>query len=249
MTPFLPSPRPPGPRRSSARLGMALTAAGLLTLAVPSAAEAHVRVLADSTTTGSFSALTFRVPTESATASTVEVSVQLPQDHPFLDVSAKPVPGWTVSSTEQKLPEPATLEGTTLTKAVRTVTWTAGRGAGVAPGEYQEFALSVGPLPPAGTVLLPATQTYSDGTTVRWDEPTPASGEEPEHPAPALVVTAAAASPGPTGTFSREPAPTASLSTSRPDWLARGLGAGALVVALVGLGVALTGRRRRSAAR
>ena len=43
-----------------------------------------------------------------------------------------------------------------------------------------------------GTVLLPATQTYSDGEVVRWDEPTPSSGEEPEHPAPALSTPSGA---------------------------------------------------------
>lgn len=264
MTSDIPASPPSAARHTSARTGVALVAAVLLTLAAPGAAQAHVRVLPDSTATGSFSALTFRVPNESATASTVKLTVQLPQDNPFLYVSSKPVAGWTVASTEAKLPKPVTSEGTTLTKAVRTVTWTADKAAAVGPGEYQEFSLSVGPLPAVGTVLLPATQTYSDGTVVRWNEPTPASGEEPEHPAPELVVTAAAAGGGadmgdesPAASASSAPASSAppvssadaATTTTRSDGVARGLGVGALVVALAGLGVALTGRQRRSAGR
>ncbi len=221
--------------RVPVRLTATAAAAGLLALATPAVADAHVRVLADSTTAGSFSALTFRVPNESDQADTVKVSVQLPQQSPFLYVSSRPVPGWTATSTEEALPEPVTSEGTTLTRAVRTVTWTAGKDAGVAPGQYQEFALSVGPLPAAGTVLLPATQTYSDGTVVTWDQPTPASGEEPERPAPELVVTGA------------EAQTTTTLTPSRPDGVARGLGAAALVVSLVGVALALLRGRRRTA--
>lgn len=162
------------------RLVLAIAAAAGLMMAAPTLAQAHVRVHADNPTAGSFSALTFRVPTESDTASTVEVQVDLPQDTPFLFVSTKPLPGWTAQVSEQPLPKPVEVEGTQVTKAARSITWTADQAAVIKPGEYQEFAISVGPLPAAGTVLLPATQTYSDGTVVKWDQPTPAGGEEPE---------------------------------------------------------------------
>ncbi|WP_375425741.1 YcnI family protein [uncultured Friedmanniella sp.] len=236
------------PTASRFRLPLRLTAtaaaAGLLVLTGPALADAHVRVAADSTTAGAFSALTFRVPNESDTAGTVKLTVQLPQDKPFLYVSSKPVPGWTVTTTEQKLPEPMKMEGTTITKAPRTVTWTAAKDSAIEPGQYQEFSLSVGPLPAAGSdLLLPATQTYSDGTVVMWDEPTPASGEEPEHPAPELMVTAPApASPAPSGTG------TVTLTRAGgSDGVARGLGVAALVVAVAGLAVALLRGRRRTA--
>lgn len=211
----------------------------------------------DSTASGSFSELTFRVPNESDTAGTVKVQVQLPQDHPFLEVDTRPVPGWTAKTTEETLPKPMVLEGATITKAVRTVTWTADRGSEVGPGQYQEFAISVGPLPAPGTVLLPATQTYSDGKVVTWDEPTPASGDEPEHPAPALVVTAAdttgSGGMAPTGQTSPaagptlSAAPTVEAAAAGSDPVARGLGVVALVVAAAGLVVAVSARRRRAA--
>jgi periplasmic copper chaperone A len=224
------------------RLGAAAGLGALLLLPATSA-DAHVRVSADSTAPGSFSALTFRVPDESATAGTVRLSVRLPQDTPFLSVSSRPVPGWRLATTEAALPKPVESEGTTLTKAVRTVTWTAEKGTQIAPGEYQEFSISVGPLPAIGTVLLPATQTYSDGTVVSWDQPTPAGGEEPEHPAPALVVAvgeASAAPAAPPGT----PAAVSGVA-SRADGVARGLGGAGLALGLAALVVAVLGARRR----
>lgn len=229
------------PRRSRrrGRLFRATGAVGLATalaLLTGGSASAHVRVHPDSTVTGSFSALTFRVPNESDTAGTVAVQITLPTDTPFLSVSAKPVPGWSVASVEAPLPTPVVVEGTTVTKAVRTVTWTAGAGSQVKPGEYQEFSISAGPLPAPGTVELPATQTYSDGTVVMWDQATPASGPEPEHPAPAFDVTAAGATPS--GGAAGEASQAGAQVQPGTDVLARVLGgvgalAGAAALALV----------------
>ncbi|HEX8508823.1 MAG TPA: YcnI family protein [Propionibacteriaceae bacterium] len=241
-----------------------LAAAGLVPGA--GAAAAHVRVKADSTTTGSFSALTFRVPNESDTAATVKLAVQLPQESPFVFVSIKPVPGWTAKTTEAALPKPVEGESGTITKAIRTITWTADdKDAGIGGGEYQEFSISVGPLPKPGTVLLPVVQTYSDGEVSSWIEPTPASGAEPESPAPVLEVTAAAteggaggepAGPGSPATESpaaESPAAPASPTTSTQssgssDGLARGLAGTGLAVAIGSLVAALAGRRGRGSA-
>ena len=152
------------------------------------AAAAHVRVHADSTEAGSFSQLTFRVPNESDAAGTVTVEVTLPQDTPLLYVSTKPLPGWTATVTEQPLPAPVTVEGTTLTKAPRTVTWQAQPGTRIDPASTRTSTSPPARCRRAGTVALPAVQTYSDGTVVHWDQPTPAGGAEPEHPGPGHAV-------------------------------------------------------------
>lgn len=238
-------------RRRPVLLLAGLAAAGLVLLPAATA-DAHVRVIADNPTGGGFSALTFRVPNESDTAGTIKVSVQLPQDTPFVYVSTRPVPGWTVAAAKEKLPKPYDFDGTTITEAVRTVTWTAEKGTQIAPGEYQEFSISAGPLPAdPGTVLLPATQTYSDGEVVTWDQPTPASGEEPEHPAPAFDVVAAASGAdhhgGSTATESAVPAGaedhgTSSVTTSDP--VGRILGGLGLVAGVAALVVAVLAWRR-----
>ena len=53
---------------AAARVAAALGAAALLTLAAPLAASAHVRVNPAQVDPGSYATLTFKVPTESATA-------------------------------------------------------------------------------------------------------------------------------------------------------------------------------------
>lgn len=238
----------------AARRVLAAAAAVLtVTFLAAGPASAHVRVKPDTTTTGSYAALTFRVPTESDTASTTGLVLTLPQDTPFAHVSVRPVPGWRAEVTEATLPKPVTSNGTTLTQAARTVTWTAEKGQGVAPGEYQEFAISVGPLPAPGTLVLPVAQTYSDGTVVDWAEPTRAGAAEPEHPAPQFDVTPAAAGDqagpdapvdsGIPGTGSSTGA--AAGATRGSDPVARALAAGALAVAVLGVaGLALAVRRR-----
>jgi uncharacterized protein YcnI len=238
-------------RPRTAPLALALAGGLLLAPLAVATADAHVRVVADGTAaSGGYSALTFRVPNESDEASTTKVAVELPQDTPFSSVSTRPMPGWTAKIERAPLPSQVEVGGATLTEAARTVTWTADGESGIGPNEYQEFAISVGPLPAPGEVLLPATQTYSDGEVVSWDEPVPASGAEPEHPAPVLVVTAAATAEGDaghggttTGTDEANPSTApenenAAASVTSPDGTARWLGGAALAVALLAAGAA-----------
>jgi uncharacterized protein YcnI len=128
------------------------------------------------------------VPNESATVGTTAVTVTIPAEHPFAFLSVKEVPGWTVTPTKTTLPTPVTEGDTTIKEAVTSVTWTADPGTQIGPGEFGEFDISAGPVPDADSMVFTATQTYGDGTVVEWNEPTPASGEEPEHPAPTLTI-------------------------------------------------------------
>jgi uncharacterized protein YcnI len=181
------------------RAGSALGAAALLTLAAPLAASAHVHVEPGQAEAGSYSTLTFTVPNESADAGTVGLVVDLPTDTPFTSVSYEPLPGWTTEVTTGELPEPVDIVGATVTEAPLSVTWTADEGTQIAPGQFQRFVISAGAVPDAGSILLPTHQEYSDGTVVDWDEPTPASGDEPEHPAPTLYVDDTAPDEGHSG--------------------------------------------------
>jgi uncharacterized protein YcnI len=165
-----------------------LPLAGAIALAVPLAASAHVHVSPETAPPGDYATLTFKVPTESATASTVKLEVDFPSDHPFTSVQYQPIPGWTAVVTSAKLPKPVQADGGAITTGVTKVVWTADPGSGVAPGAFQQFVVSAGAVPDTGKVLLPAVQTYSDGSVVKWNQATPASGEEPEHPAPTLYI-------------------------------------------------------------
>lgn len=235
-----------GPLRRLRLLGAAAALGAGLALLSTLPAAAHVRVTADSTQPGSYSALTFRVPNEDDRASTTQLSVELPQDTPFASVRTRTVPGWRAQLVTAPLPTPVEVNGTTLTKAVRTVTWTAERGAAISPGQYQEFALSVGPMPAPGELLLPVSQTYSDGEVVRWDEPTPASGVEPEHPAPTLTVAGTTTSTTSTNVPAVQPV-TASGWPAAAIWLGGGASALAAVATCLAALALRAARTRRPA--
>ncbi len=206
-------------RRTLKTAGVATMAAGLLAFGV-SAASAHVNVNPDDPAAGGYTHLTFNVPNESPTAKTNKLEVSLPADTPFNSVSVKPVEGWTAELVTTTLPKPVTVAGATVTKAVSSVVWTADAAHQIGQDEYQAFSISVGVLPDAGTTItLPATQTYTDGTVVKWDEKTVEGQPEPEHPAPSFVTTAsdAAGSTAPTSSPSVTPAPSAAASTTSSD--------------------------------
>lgn len=229
------------------RTAAAAALGGALLLGTAATASAHVTVHPDSTQPGGYAQLTFRVPTESATASTTKLVVTLPQDTPLASVSTKPVNGWTAGITEAKLPKPVTEKGgATLTKAPHVVTWKAtSKAAAITPGQYQDFAMSVGPLPKSGTLSLPATQYYSDGTVVRWNEHAKGSAE-PEHPAPAFTIGSAEQA-----ALAVQSAAPAASAVNTSDSTSRWLSGAALVVALIalGLGGAAVARGHRSGAR
>jgi len=232
---------------------ISLTAVSLL--AGAGVASAHVTVNPSEAAVGGFTKLTFRVPNESPTAGTVAVTVDLPADHPFAYVSVKQVPGWSVVPTTSTLPAPVTEGDLTIKEAVTSVTWTADPGTMIGPGEFAEFDISAGPVPDTETLVFPATQTYNDGEVVQWNEPTPASGEEPEHPAPTLTVGPAdgsehgATDPAAASTPVTEPSVSAVAATtsSGSDSTATILAAVSLVLAAAALVVAAVALRRRPA--
>lgn len=223
----------------------ALVAATVIGTAI--SAAAHVNVFPDSTISGHEAQLTFRVPDESDTASTVKLVVTLPQERPFTDLSTKLMPGWTTTIADAPLPRAVNVGGATISKAPRILTWTAQPGNKIAPGEYQEFSFATDALPAAGEMVLPAAQFYSDGTVTRWAEATVPGKAEPQHPAPAFTViaatgTRASARPVADTQSSGKIAPTATTT----DSTARVLGLAALLMSLVAAGLVLLRRRPKA---
>jgi periplasmic copper chaperone A len=167
--------------RIAAATGLLLIATALLS----GAASAHVTI-PDPGEKGGFSIVTFSVPNERPDAGTTTLEVQLPEDYPLPFVSVQPKPGWTAETTMRTLDEPVDAFGEDVTEVVDTVTWSGGE---IAPGEFDTFSLSVGPLPEdVESLTFPAIQTYSSDEEVAWIEETPEGGEEPEHPAPVLTL-------------------------------------------------------------
>jgi len=175
--------------RTARRAGVVLGAGLLTSVALTGAAYAHVEITPESVPGGGDAVISFSVPNESDRASTVAVKVLLPKNRPIGDVATTPTPGWTVTTATRTLAKPIDVEGEKLDSVVSQVTWKA-TGDGIKPGQYQEFALSLGPLPDSGTLVFNAVQTYSDGSVVSWNEVSADKSVEPEHPAPTLTLTA-----------------------------------------------------------
>jgi uncharacterized protein YcnI len=235
------------------RAGALVLAAGIgvaVSLALTAPAAAHVHVYSDATAAGSYAKLTFRVPNEEDGADTTKIVITVPTDHPLRSVRTKPHAGWTAATTTVNLPKAVNVGDATITKAVNSITFTAAAGQGIKPGEFDEFEVSVGPLP-EGTkeLVFPTAQHYSDNKVVNWNQPTPPNGQEPENPAPAFAVTAKAA--GGDGDGAAAAGHNMGASDSTPtadagsDGLARGLGVAGLVFGLLGIGVAVWALLRR----
>ena len=228
-------------RRALTTLATATTTAAIITVGA-TAASAHVSVNPDDTGANGYAHLTFNLPNESATAKTNRLEVKLPTDTPFTSVSVKQVDGWTAQVVTSDLPKPVTIGGSTVTKAPTSVVWTANDAAHeIGQNQYQSFSISVGKLPPEGTkVVLPAAQSYTDGTVVNWNETAAEGKPEPQHPAPSFTTTAddAAAQHSPTTVT-----PTSQTTDATGMW---GLALGALgaVLGAAALAVVLAGRRK-----
>jgi len=203
---------------------LAAVSVAVLAVAAPPAA-AHVTVHSDEAVQGAHAEIAFRVPTESATASTVKLKIALPQ---LEGVTVRTHPGWTYTLTTIPIQPAAQHTGHGQSTAVSEIEWTAGPGAAIKPGEYDSFVISAGPLPATDKLVFKALQTYDTGEVVRWID-VPAAAEEPEHPAPILTFT--------------QPSTPSTPATTPLVWWSVGVAGLALVFALGAVGLLL--RRRR----
>lgn len=209
-------------------------------LLVGTPAFAHVSVSPKEVTAGGFARVAFRVPNESDDTNTTKVEVYLPENAPIASVSTMPVAGWAVATTKRKLDKPIEVHGSPVSEVISVITWTASSAdAAVKPGQFQEFPVSLGPIPSdAKQLVFKTLQTYSDGAVVRWIEE-PKEGAELDNPAPVLDVVAAAlaASPTQNSLASQEEA---NGGNDVVGWVALG----AALLALFLAGFALTRSRR-----
>lgn len=223
--------------RSLRRLAVICAAGTLAALAAPAAASAHVTANPGTAQQGSYAKITFRVPDERDNASTTQVEIDFPADHPLASVSTRAVGGWTAQVTKTPLANPITTDGKQLTEAVSKVVWTGGK---ISPGQFEEFDVSMGPLPTdTGQMVFKALQTYDNGEVVRWIDTAAAGAPEPEHPAPTVKLVAKNA-----------PVSTAAVSTPQDSGTSTPtvLGIIAIVLAVAALAVSVLSRRPRSRA-
>lgn len=222
----------------------AIAVSGLAALTISlaaSAASAHVTANPNTAAPGSYTKISFRVPNEEPKADTTRLEVDLPMDHPIASVAVRPQPGWTAKVEKSKLATPIKSDDAEVTQAVSKITWSGGK---IAPGEFQEFDVSLGPLPTdTNRLMFKATQTYSNGDVVTWDQDPGNGGQEPEHPAPTVRLTASAGASA--GAPKALPGAKQAASDAKDDGTARLLAGLGLAAGVIGAGIGLYGLTRR----
>jgi uncharacterized protein len=216
-------------------------------MAMASPAFAHVSVSSSpEATQGGYATITFKVPTESDTASTTKLTITFPTDAPIASVAVQPKPGWSYVTTDQTLAKPLTDDdGNQVTKAVGTITWTAQAGAAIKPGEFDTFNISAGPLPEVASLGFAAQQTYSDGKVVNWNQVAAAGTAEPDFPKPTLTLAKAADSSGQGSSTSSD----SSSKSSNNNTAALVIAIIALVLAAGALGLVVVTRAKSNQAK
>jgi uncharacterized protein YcnI/predicted anti-sigma-YlaC factor YlaD len=223
------------PMRTAKRLGVlgTIVVGGLL--AVTGSAAAHVTAQPNTATQGGYTKIAFRVPNEEDKASTTKLEVTFPADHPVASVETKSVPGWTVQVDKAKPAKPLKSDDGDVAEVVSKITWTGGK---ITPEEFEEFEVSLGPLPTdTDSLVFKAVQTYDNGDVVRWID----TGAEAEHPAPTVKLSPKAA------TAAVAPA-AATSSTSDSSALPLVFGIIGVVIGLVAGALAVLALRRGRAA-
>src|SRR5690554_3487552 len=204
--------------KTAARVAAAFGAAAVLAVAAPIAASAHVTVSPSNTAASSYSVLTFSVGHGCEGSPTTALTFTVPDAVESITPTVNP--GWSIAKTDN------------------TVVYTAAEP--LEDGLRTTFALSV-KLPdlPAGEQLdFPVLQECEVGST-DWAEPVVDGQDEPEFPAPSIVLTAS------TGDGHGH-APERAAVAGTEDVLARVLGIAGLVLGTVGVMVGVSSRRKEA---
>jgi uncharacterized protein YcnI len=216
-------------------------AAALLVVGFAAPAWAHVTISPSEAPKGSDAVLTFVVPNEMDNATTTQILVQFPHDHPIAAALVSPVAGWTATVKMFHTSTAIQTDSGPVNDAVDTVTWKANAGTtGIAVGGFQQFPVSVG-LPNADSLTFPALQTYSNSKVVSWVQVTPPGGPEPDNPAPVLTLTAGESSATTPTTVATDGSAVASskLATKSDVDSAKTVSIIALIVGIIGVILAI----------
>ena len=148
--------RRPAPAAAALPLAAGLVLAALAVLLGASRASAHVHVDGRTRRGAATACSPSACPPSRTPPRRPSVTVTLPRTPRSRPPACEPVPGWTAAVTTARLATPIRTDDGEVSDYVARITWTANDpAAAIAPGEYQEFAVSVGPLPDVAELGLP----------------------------------------------------------------------------------------------
>jgi uncharacterized protein YcnI len=154
-------------------------------------AAAHISPDKDEVAAGAFTSVTLTVPHGCEESPTKQLTIQVPEQ--LNDVGPQVHPGWTIEVTKEDLAEPIDDgEGGEITERAKEVVFTAERGNELPHDFRDNFTLGFqAPDAEGETLYWKVIQTGTEGETP-WIEEWDGEGEEPESPAPSIMVTEAA---------------------------------------------------------
>jgi uncharacterized protein YcnI len=209
--------------RFLAAISAVMLSIGLLAVAVPVAA--HVTANPGEAKAGSYFKADFRVPHGCDGSATVALRIEIPEG--VTSVKPQQKPGWELRTKVGPLAKPYESHGKMITEGVTEVEWYGGK---LPDDRYEDFGISMKlPDTPGKTVYFPAIQVCEQGETA-WIE-IPKDGEaQPDHPAPAIKLSAAAGGDGHSAT------PAATTGSSASDGKdGNGLAVAGLVLGVLGI--------------
>jgi periplasmic copper chaperone A len=205
--------------------GAAIAVAAALAFGGPSL-SAHIGTDMDEVAAGASTTLTFSIGHGCEESPTTSMRFQIPES--VLNAAPVVKPGWSIEVEKQELSTPVDAgHGGQQTERTSTITFTAHEGSAVENGFRDNFTLAFAAPDDEGRLFFKVIQGCTEGETA-WIDEWDGTGDEPEHPAPSIMVVAATADEGSDG---------AGVATQTDDDDSKGLAIVALVVGALGLAV------------
>jgi uncharacterized protein YcnI len=224
-------------RKTVRALGaLSAAAGGLMLTAGP--ASAHITPDKDEVPADGFTSVTLTVPHGCEESPTKQLTIEVPEA--LNEVGPQVHPGWDVEVKTEDLPQPVDDgEGGEITERMSQVVFTAERGNELPPHFRDTFTLGFrAPDAEGDHLFFKTVQTCVEGETP-WIEEYTGEGEEPEHPAPAVLIgPAEAEEDAPEAQAVAAPGDDAAAddSSSNDGDSATGIAVAGLVAGLLGLG-------------
>ncbi|VVJ17485.1 Conserved membrane protein in copper uptake [Amycolatopsis camponoti] len=171
-------------RKALPRTSFALLTAVLGVLALSPPAAAQVSIVPDRVDGGGTHTFAFRLANERADTKSTRLELVFPQTPPVAYVKVDPAPGWTATVRPRPLNPPIEVGGNVVREVADALVV---EGGAVAPRQFEQFLVTMGPLPADGRLLFEATQTFANGMVAHWNQTT--------SPAPAITFGTGPAAP------------------------------------------------------
>lgn len=218
----------------------AAAGAGVAALALAGPASAHVSPDKTEVAAGAYTAVTLSAGHGCDGLPTTAFEVQIPA--PINDVTPAVLPGWDIAIETEPLDPPVEgPHGEQITERESVVTYTAQPGNELPDGFRQSITIGFkAPDTPGEHLFFKTIQHCVEGENA-WIEEYTGDGEEPENPAPVLLVTAASGdghggAAAPDDSTDQVAAPVPAADDDSDDGASTGIAVAGLVAGLLGLG-------------